>query len=520
MNEQELFDLIARGKGPDVEFRSSLKSDFGEDLCAFANGEGGTLVIGVAGSGEIASVGNQSRARARVLTMARSADPPIVVEVEIVGEVLCVTVPPQKHKPYSIGWRSFVREGAANRRLSNAEVKDLHYAVGRAHFDREPCESFSLDRHLQAEVWEEFVRRAKIPEAMQTIPALRNLGLVDAEDRVTRAAAWLLAHDIRRFTESAYVSCALFEGTDEAGGREQRDFHSALPTMIDEVMAWVLRRINAQLAIRGERGKDRPELPGQALFEAVANAVAHRDYRSPEPVRVHVFRDRVEVTSPGGLPEGMSESDLGTRSLPRNPTLYSALARMHLVGKSGSGIRRMNSLCREHGVEEPLIEVLTDRVTANFKRSPTIQVEPSTIQDDELLAAQEGLLGIRKAVRGREEPDAGFDDTGSPRLSYMNNTNIIQDIERKTTAQVRELVRILDRDRSRVEILEALGLRNRSNLVVNYLRPALDAGLVEMTIPDKPTSRRQKYRLTRRGREVRAILARGRPPVGAFLPPG
>ena len=65
---------------------------------------------------------------------------------------------------------------------------------------------------------------------------------------------------------------------------------------------------------------------------------------------------------------------------------------------------------------------------------------------------------------------------------------------------------MLDSDRSRVEILESLGLRNRSNLAANYLRPALDAGLIEMTIPDKPTSGRQKYRLTARGRALRAAL--------------
>ncbi len=496
MTENELYDLIAAGEGPDIGFKRSLGRDLGRDLCAFANGNGGTLLLGVSKSGEIAGVGSRTRAKAKVLTIARSADPPILVEVGSVGNVLRVIVRPQKYKPYSIGWRAFVREGTLSRRLSNAEIKDLFYAVGRAHFDKEPCESFSLENHIDAGVWGGFIRRAKIPAAMHTILALRNLGLVDTEDRMTFAGAWLLAHDIRRFTEGAYVSCTRFEGTDQAGGRDQRDFRSSIPTMIDEVLAWVLTRINVQLRIWQEEGEERPELPEEALAEAIANAVAHRDYRSPERVRVHVFRDRVEVVSPGGLPEGMTETDLGTKSVPRNPLLYGMLARMDMVGGIGSGVRRMGSLCREYGVEEPRIEVSGNRVTTTFKRPPAIQVEPPAIHDDEQPHMQVG--------QRRGPPAYAPEAVPKRRSSYRKNIRAIQ--ASACTIQVRELVRVLDRDRSRVEILESLGLRNRSNLVANYLRPALDAGLIGMTIPDRPTSGKQKYRLTARGRHLRAEL--------------
>lgn len=503
MTENELHDLIACGEGPDLGFRRSLGRDLGRDLCAFANGEGGTLLVGVSGSGDITGIGKGNRARAKVLTIARSADPAILAEVERVGDVLCVVVPAQKYKPYSIGWRAFAREGTFSRRLSNAAIKDLFYAVGRAHIDKEPCEKFSLDKHVDSDVWEQFIRRAKIPAAMHTILALRNLGLVDTEDRMTNAGAWLLAHDIRRFTESAYISCTLFQGADEAGGRLERDFHGSIPTMINDVIAWVLTRINVQLRIWQEEGEGRPELPEEALREAIANAVAHRDYRSRERVQVRVLRDRVEVLSPGGLPEGMTEADLGTKSVPRNPLLYGMLARMDMVGGIGSGVRRMGSLCREHGVEEPRIEVSGNRVTTTFNRPsaiqaqpPAIQDQPAAMQDDEQDA--HGRLGVSQQLALMPEA------VPQRPASYRTNASLIQD--RTYTMQVRELVRVLDRERSRAGILESLGLRNRSNLVANYLRPALDAGLVEMTIPDKPTSGKQKYRLTEWGRELREAL--------------
>lgn len=507
MNRQELLDLIAAGAGPEVEFQRSLGRDLGRELCGFANGDGGTILLGVSRSGEVVGVGNHRRTRLKILTVARSSDPPIAVEVESVDEVIRVTVPAQKYKPYSIGWRSFVREGSGSRRLANAEIKDLYYAVGRAHFDKEPCEAFSMKAHLKADVWDRFIGRAKIPEAMHAILALRNLGLVDNEDRMTYAGAWLLAQDIRQFTESAYVSCALFRGTEEVGSLEREDYHGSLPAIADDVLAWVLPRINVQFTIWGEDGAGRPELPEEALREAVANAIAHRDYRSPRHVRVHVFKDRVEISSPGGLPEGMEEADLGTKSVPRNPLLYSMLARMGLAGGIGSGIRRMMSLCRDYGVAEPRIEVSENQVTTSFRRPPAIQLQPSTISEDEFSSIQDSLFAIQDAnQKAPEGPADEADDAEAHAPAYKHPMGLIQVWERKTTVQVRELVRVLDRKRSRVQILEGLGLRNRSNLVVNYLRPALDADLVEMTIPDKPTSGRQKYRLTPLGRELRVAL--------------
>ena len=107
--------------------------------------------------------------------------------------------------------------------------------------------------------------------------------------------------------------------------------------MIDEAVAWILTKINVEYIIKHVRRQERPELPEEALREAVANAVAHRDYRSTANVQIYVFKDRIEIVSPGGLPAGMEEADLGTKSVPRNPLLFSMLYRMDVVENIGSG---------------------------------------------------------------------------------------------------------------------------------------------------------------------------------------
>ena len=81
---------------------------------------------------------------------------------------------------------------------------------------------------------------------------------------------------------------------------------------------------------------------GNTVREAVVNALVHRDYRSTANVQAYIFKDRIEVVSPGGLPAGMTEADLGEKSIPRNPLLFSILYRMNAVEHIGSGINRIH----------------------------------------------------------------------------------------------------------------------------------------------------------------------------------
>ena len=180
------------------------------------------------------------------------------------------------------------------------------------------------------------------------------------------------------------------------------------------------------------------------------NAIAHRDYRSTANVQVYIFQDRVEIVTPGGLPSGMREEDLGSKSVPRNPLLFSTLYRMKLVEQIGSGIRRIHDACLEHGVAGPDIQVSPDWVTVTFPRQEAVTPH------------------------------------GAPHV----------------TPHVGRLIAAMQGDMSRAELMDALGLRDRRHFAGAYLQPCLDAGLIEMTLPDKPRSRTQQYRLTILGRQV------------------
>lgn len=162
-----------------------------------------------------------------------------------------------------------------------------------------------------------------------------------------------------------------------------------------------------------------------------------------------IYHDRLEIITPGGLPAGMKQEDLGYKSVPRNPLLFGLFYRMNLVEQIGSGVQRIRDLCREHGVAEPKFEISENWVTVAFQR-----------------------------------------ETG------------------QVTPQVEKLIGVLQEEMTRGEIMSAMDLRDRMHFFKEYLQPALKSGLVEMTIPDKPRSRMQKYRLTEKGIQLRDTLRR------------
>ena len=468
MNQNTLSDLVALGEGFTTEFKRSGASGLGREICAFANATGGMILLGVTDDGEVLGIGNHNRLKSEVQSVARSADPPIAVEIESVGQVLCVRVPAQQGKPYSFGGRFFIREGASSQQMSREQIREFFYREGVIHFDETACRKFSLETDLDEENWAVFRYRARVPETMRPEVALRNLHLIGEDGRMTHAGAWLLARDIRKFNVSAHVSCGLFMGTDKVRILDRRDFHGDVYSMIDETMGWLLSKINVEFIIQGLRREERPELPEQALREAVVNALAHRDYRSTANVQVYLFTDRLEIVSPGGLPAGITEAELGTRSVPRNPLLFGMLHRMDVVEHIGSGIRRIRDLCREHEVSEPVFEVTEHWVVATFKRPDSDDTHQVDI-----------------------EAAPSWDQVGTKLGLSRDQVDIIRNC--LTTNAIGELMQVTGRS-------------NRTKFRNQILKPLMEAGWLEMTIPEKPRSSKQQYRLTAKGRELQARL--------------
>lgn len=205
----------------------------------------------------------------------------------------------------------------------------------------------------------------------------------------------------------------------------------------------------------------------KALREAITNAVMHRDwFVEGANVFVELYTDRIEVISPGGLPKGMTLADLGRKSIRRNALIADLLHRIEFIEKAGTGIRRIRDEIREQGCPEPEFET-NGFFTAIFRPNPDVRAG----------------VGVHEAHIGAP--------SGSGR----------EFITGEVTGEVHRLLAAIRGEMKRKEIQALLGLKHEDYFREAYLSPALEAGLIEMTIPDKPRSSKQKYRLTKKGRQ-------------------
>jgi predicted HTH transcriptional regulator len=246
------------------------------------------------------------------------------------------------------------------------------------------------------------------------------------------------------------------------------------------------------------------ELPREAVAEAIVNAVAHRDYTSNASVQVMLFADRLEVWNPGELPLALTIPQLRRphASIPRNPLIAEPMFLARYAEKAGSGILDMIARCQQAGLPAPefrqeggqFIQTL-GRPTPQVETQETHATPPVTLPVAGQVTAQDNSLQVQIL-------SVLADALGIPSAQ----------VTAQVTAQVAKTLEAASEAAARETLQAAVGMKHREHFRKAYLEPLLNAGWLERTIPDKPTSRLQEYRLTDKGR---AWLAGQKPTGGA-----
>ena len=272
------------------------------------------------------------------------------------------------------------------------------------------------------------------------------------------AGVLFFAKNVRHFFPQAYITCLLAKGTDKVHILDRKDFDGGIVADIEDAMRFIERNTRTAYRIERLQRENIPEYPMKALREAITNAVMHRDwFVEGANVFVEIYTDRIEVVSPGGLPRGMTLADLGRKSVRRNALIADLLHRIDFIEKAGTGIKRIRDEAREQGCPEPVFEN-NGFFTAIFQPNPEVRARAATQLTDQV--------------------------TG------------------EVTGEVLRLLCVLHGEMKRQEMQAALGLKHEDHFRDAYLVPSLKAGVVEMTIPDKPRSSKQRYRITRLGIET------------------
>ncbi|MDI7266711.1 MAG: ATP-binding protein [Myxococcota bacterium] len=284
--------------------------------------------------------------------------------------VLIVNVPKGSQRPYRTNrGRYYVRTSSGCRDASQADLLRLFQAVESLFYDETPLARLRL-ADLDLDDVERYLQKVG---AVDLDPdrerLLRNWGLLQGE-HPTIAGIVLFAREPQRHLPFAQINAARFPGTDSAAEPlDRKDLTGRLLDVIDAARQFLLEHLRVPHRIRGFEPEPKPELPEEALREAVVNAVAHRDYTVHGPVRLFVFDDRIEIRTPGRPPNAVTPSAMRAGvHVPRNPHIYARLADAGLVTRAGTGIRRISRLVRQATGHDIGLDVLEAEVVLTIPR--------------------------------------------------------------------------------------------------------------------------------------------------------
>ncbi|GEP51950.1 hypothetical protein FNO01nite_26220 [Flavobacterium noncentrifugens] len=285
-------------------------------------------------------------------------------------------------------------------------------------------------------------------------------------ERLTNSALLAFASDPQRFFPSAIVKCAHFHGYHvEKPIPDHKVLKGDVFMQVDQAVDFVLSKISVAVGMRNS-GNQAPvsyEMPRAVIAEAIVNAVAHRDYNSNGSVQLMLFADRLEISNPGGLTPELTIDKLKTdhASYPVNPVLAEVMYQAGYIERFGTGTGEIIRLTEQAGLREP---------------------------DFDLEEGFKVTLWRPATAAGQATGQATGQVTG------------------QADEEVKRVLLVMDGELRTSEIMGALDLKHREYFRDAYLLPAIAGGFIEMTVPDKPNSPNQKYRLTADGILLKGLL--------------
>jgi len=356
MTPERLCELIDQGESGSLEFKEEQvrPESLAREMVAFANTLGGIILIGVADDGVITGISKAAEIEQRVINVARhSVMPalcPTVESVVLEGKSVCViTVGKGTAKPYqTLEGKFLLRVGSTNRQATKEELSRLFQAAGLVHFDISPVEGTGFDDLDPARLQDYWQSCYQIPygdlERDEQFNILRNTDiLAPLENQWVASVGGLLLfgrQPQRRLPHSA-ISFAVFDGddiTDEL--LDKKELTGTLPELIDQGGALIRLFLPRPSIVNGLRREEQEKIPPKVIREALVNAVCHRDYSLvSRKIQVFVYRNRVEIRSPGPLPNTLTlEKIRYGNSATRNFFLLKYLDNLRYVDGLGRGI--------------------------------------------------------------------------------------------------------------------------------------------------------------------------------------
>ena len=538
----DILKQIKAGEVSGVQFKERIldKYDIACELVAFSNSHGGKLVVGIKDkTGETNALSySEVQETTNLLSDIASENvvPSILIKIDTVeveeGNLVVATVKEGLNKPYhdnkGIVW---VKNGADKRKVfDNAELAEMMTDCGSFAPDEAGVRDATVndldattiklflgnrfDRVLEKKgLTGDAFNEASLDMICSAIAKghdceniLRNLRFIRPDGTLTVAAMLLFGKYTQRWMPMMTAKCICFAG-NSVGSKVFRDkvndadMEGNLLHQYDTIMDFFTRNLHNVQVGDEFNSMGKLEIPYTSLVEFTVNSLVHRSLNMKAPVRIFIFDNRVEIHSPGALPNGLTIDDIkaGT-SMPRNMFLFNNAIYLLPYTGVGSGITR----------------ALDEDINVTFMNNDKAQEFVITVWRGESNQVEEKSNQVGNQVHGRSNQVEGRSNQVEGKSNQVegksnqvehldtglrhSNTNLDTQLRHSDTKKVslsnkqRDIVNFCSVPRTTAEIMERLGLSNQTKNRERYITSLVAAGYLQMTNPENPTASNQKYK--------------------------
>lgn len=493
MTKDEIYKLLYSTETSRIERTVSTgdMDKFQEAICAFSNDmsnsrQNGYLIIGAKDNGELSGLKVDDNLFKKISSIRSDGNilpiPMMTCERYELdgGDLLIVEVQPSFSTPVRYRGRTFIRIGPRRdiATIDEERILSEKRMSNMATFDASPCYNATIN-----DIYLDIIKNEYIPKAVDVEELEKDtrnieqqmvaLGLFDMEHNCpTNACIVLFGKNPKQFLYGAYLQYVRFIGLDKGAEiDDDKPFYECLSKMMPKLEAFIDYGVvkTSPVAISTLREKNQSNYPKDALRELVLNACMHRDYQANMPTRLYQFTDRIEIMNPGGLYGKARPENFPNVNDYRNPIIAQALKVMGYVNMFNRGVSRVKNMMIDNGNKEPVFNV--DKITA-FEVISFSAIKYTDLQDNSESLPKSLPKSFPKSLTKL-----------IPVYFQDNDSNSIETI-----------LKSLDEPKSAKE-LALIMLCSTRTLKDKYLNKMLQAEVIAMTIPDKPNSNKQKYKL-------------------------
>ena len=539
MTKEDILRLRDTAEQTRVQFKERVtrdnKYDVSCEMVALSNSRGGMIVVGIDDKtgriNPLSFVEVQETTNLLGSLASEGVVPQILLDIENVqmegGVIVVVTVKQGRNKPYrdskGIVW---VKQGADKRKVfDNAELIAMLMENGQMHPDSMPVNGTSikdldentLRDYLLNRFRSDFERQQlsvtelrhrsldEIAGILSQTPEgiLKNNGLVMEDGTLTVAALMLMGKYPQRWLPAFTVRCVSFVG-NSIGGTEFRDksgneADGNAVHLYNYIISFLTRNLRKRQVEKDFNSQGELEVSIASLSEIVTNGILHRSYVIEAPLRVFIFDNRIEIHSPGLLPEGVSmESIKHGASVPRNKLLFNHGINLLPYTGAGSGITRALKFTPDIKFEND--ETLNEFIVTVERRNAgenSAQTDRDDDREDRDKRDEETKDNSLVTKRIEKQETSKRDRDGAEEAE--DGSRIMHTPYRLLTGVQKDIIQFCSIPRTAKEIMDHIGYYNNSKNMTAYVKPLLEMGYLEMTEPEKPNSKNQKYRKVRKG---------------------